>query len=112
MASPQEVIEFSIRHPADSTEESRRAASTHVLRALAAHQYAFVRRRTPVSEMDDGQCPHCKIESVHTDHGEVYTDALLRMAAMQAKMEDYREALRKIAMGVENPQEIALLAGA
>lgn len=108
MASPQEVIERAIQHPADSTPESRRAASTRVLQALAANEYGFMRRRTPAQSEDDGECQHCKRETVHVDHGEVYMDALQRMAAMAQRMQRLEDALRRIADGQDgDPVSVA-----
>jgi hypothetical protein len=107
MASPQEVIEQSIPHPADSTRESRRAASTRVIRALAANEYAFMRRRGPVLEQDDGECQHCKREAVHVDHGEVYMDALQRMQSLRAKLTRMEDALLQIAGDPAGAQALA-----
>lgn len=110
MASPQEVIERAIAHPADATPQSRRAASGRVLKALAANEYGFMRRRRPVHDREDGECPACKREMVHVDHGEVYMDALERMARMAVRMERMEEALRKVADGAADPDKIAMAA--
>lgn len=108
MASPQEVIERAIPHPVDSTPESRRAASTRVLQALAANEYGFMRRRTPALSEDDGQCQYCKRETVHVDHGEPYMDALQRMAMMAKRQQGLEDALRRIADGqASDPVAIA-----
>lgn len=107
MASPQEVIEQAIPHPGDSTRESRRAASTRVLQALAANEYAFMRRRAPVTEQEDGECPHCKRESVHVDHGDAYMDALQRMHVMGQKLARMEDALFQIAGGTSQAQAMA-----
>ena len=111
MASPQEVIERAIHHPADSTPESRRAASTRVLQALAANQYHFMRRRTPVLDDEDGECRHCKREMVHVDHGDAYMDALQRMASMAQAMSRMETVLRGIADDASEPKASAKAAG-
>lgn len=107
VASPQEVIECAIVHPADSTPESRREASGRVLKALAANEYGFLRRRFPVREEEDGECPHCRREMVHVDHGDAYMTALDRMGAMSARLRLYEDALRRIADGDADPARTA-----
>lgn len=108
MASPQEVIERAMTHPADSTPESRRAASTRVLQALTANEYGFMRRRRPVRDEDDGECRTCKRELVHVDLGESYMDALERMAAMAARVQKMETALKRIAEGEDAPVQLAI----
>lgn len=110
MSSPQEVIERAIAHPSDATPQSRRAASGRVLKALAANEYGFMRRRRPVQDAEDGECQTCKREMVHVDHGEVYMDALERMYRMGRRMESMEAALRNIADGVSDPGQVALAA--
>lgn len=110
VASPQEVIERAISHPDDSTPESRRSASARVLKALAANEYGFMRRRVPVREDEDGECPHCKRELVHVDHGDAYMTSLDRMGAMSARMRIYEDALRRIADGSPDPVRMATIA--
>lgn len=107
VASPQEVIELAIPHPADSTPESRRAASGRVLKALAANEYGFMRRRHPVRDEEDGECPHCRREMVHVDHGDAYMTALDRMAAMAERLRRHEEALVRIAGGCADPVRTA-----
>lgn len=107
MASPQEVIERSIPHPADSTPESRRAASTQVIKALMANEYGFMRRRVPVNELEDGECQSCKREMVHVDAGDAYMDSLQRMHAMGVRLRSLEAALRQIADGAADAKEIA-----
>ena len=107
MASPQEVLERAIPHPMDATPESIRANATFVLKALAANDYAFVRRPRLVSAMDDGQCPKCLTELVHVDHGPIYMDAAERMNSMAARLQAYHRALIEIAAGANNAAEIA-----
>lgn len=99
MASPQEIIEMSMYHPVDATDTSRKTAAARVMRALAANDLIFARRATPVSESDDGKCPHCKTTLVHVDHGDMYMDALQRAAALQHKVDKLSEALHQIADG-------------
>lgn len=65
MATPLEVLELAIPHPADSTPQSRKAAANQCIQALQVNDFYFVRRQTPVLDHDDGQCPHCKCELVH-----------------------------------------------
>ena len=110
VASPQEVIERAIAHPADSTPESRREASGRVLKALAANEYGFMRRRFPAREEEDGECQSCKREIVHVDHGDAYMTALDRMGAMAFRMRVYEDALRRIADGGADPVRVATMA--
>jgi hypothetical protein len=110
VASPQEVIERAIEHPADSTPESRRVASGRVVKALSANEYGFMRRRFPVRDEEDGECLHCKREMVHVDHGDAYMTALDRMGAMASRMRIYEDALRRIADGGADPVRVATTA--
>lgn len=110
MASPQEVIEAAMVHPADSTPESRRAASSLVLRALAANEYGFMRRPLPVSDLEDGQCQTCKTEIVHVDHGEPYIDALHRNHALTQRIVRLETALRMIAENAAPASDVAMRA--
>lgn len=90
MASPQEVIEQAIPHPADSTPSSRREASNAVIQALGANKFYFVHRQLPVMDRDDGECPTCKCSLVHIMHASPYynsaedrmRDDYLRIQAM------------------------------
>lgn len=108
MASPQEVIEAAIPHPADSTPESRLTASTRVMQALAANDYTFVRRRSLTSRENDGECAACHTELVHVDHGPVYSDAMNRMSQATQKMAKLEAILGMIAAGHGgNPVELA-----
>jgi len=110
VACPQEVIEVAIAHPADSTAESRRAASSRVVRALAANEYGFVRRPRPLDERMDGQCPMCLTENVHVDHGPAYTDALDRATWLQQRNHRLEAALRAIVDAGGPAGEIAMKA--
>lgn len=110
MASPQEVIEIAMTHPADSTPELRRTASAHVVKALMANDYGFVLRPLPVSELDDGECPTCKNHNVHVDQGEAFTDAAHRNYALTQRLQRLDAALRRIANGDPNPSAVAFAA--
>ena len=107
MASPQEVIELSIPHPADSTPESRRRTSSFVLNALHTNNYYFVRRQLPVLDSDDGQCPTCKCELVHNDLGPAFEDAAHRNAVQEMHIYELKEALLAIIHGADDPVKVA-----
>lgn len=107
MASPQEVLEAAIPFPDDATHSSKRAAAQRVIQALAVNDYYFVRRRVPVLERDDGQCPTCKTELVHIDTGPIFADAESRIFAMSQRIRKMQEALDQIANGSSNAPELA-----
>lgn len=107
MASPQEVLEAAIPFPDDATHSSKRSAAQKVIQALAVNDYYFVRRRLPVLERDDGQCPTCKTELVHIDTGQIFADAESRIFAMSQRMRRMEEALDQIANGASEAPQIA-----
>jgi len=101
MASPQEVIELAIPHPADSTHSSRRASSERVIQALHANEFYFVHRKIPVLDRDDGQCPHCKCELVHVQGSPAYENAEARMYAQSQRIRQLEEALFQYEMKIK-----------
>lgn len=102
MASPQEVLEIAIPHPADVTPELRRSVAQEVIAALEVNEYYFVRRQVPVLDQDDGQCPKCKCELVHVEKRPTFLHADERIQAQQRRIAKLESALRDIAMG-HNP---------
>lgn len=79
MASPQEVLEIAIPHLPDVTPEVRRTVAKQVIRALQSNEYYFVRRQLPVRDADDGECPTCKCQLVHVEHGPAFENAEARI---------------------------------